>query len=168
MGYEPLMASSTQIRAFRLSDLRRILKIERAAFPQDPYSNDTFVELYEECRDLFLVAKCSGRILGYMVTCVSAGKAEIVSIAVDPRHQKRGIGAALMKQTLSRLEKRDVRSLGLMVRPSNTAAARFYRKFGFIRVGRVARYYDDGGDAIQMTKDLAKAGAPRVRHGASR
>ena len=148
------MGSGIEIRAFRTSDLPRILEIERAAFPLEAYTRQTFAELYKECRDLFLVAERRGCILGYMVTCVQGRKAELVSIATDPARQKRGAGTALMTHTLAALAERGARSFELMVRPANTVAARFYRRFGFTRAGKIAHYYDDRGDAIRMTRDL--------------
>jgi|SRR5579864_637956 len=157
------MALSIHIRVFRRRDLRRILEIERAAFPGEAYTSRMFGELHQECGDLFFVAERSGRILGYMVTCANARKAEIVSIAVDPRRRKRGTGAELMEHSLVELGKRGVRRLELMVRPTNTVAVRFYRRFGFRRVGAVAHYYDDGGDAIRMTKTLVTRALRRGR-----
>jgi ribosomal protein S18 acetylase RimI-like enzyme len=37
-----------------------------------------------------------------------------------------------------------------MVRTDNAAAARFYRRFGFRRLGLEPRYYEDGADAWRM------------------
>jgi ribosomal protein S18 acetylase RimI-like enzyme len=37
-----------------------------------------------------------------------------------------------------------------MVRSTNTEGIRFYRTFGFLSQRRVARYYEDGGEGIQM------------------
>jgi ribosomal-protein-alanine N-acetyltransferase len=143
-----------QLRLFRPADLKNILSIERAAFPREPYDRELFLELYRDCGGLFIVAKCSGRIAGYMVSCAKSGKAEIVSIAVHPKYQKLGVGSALMVHTLAALKKKKVQSVKLMVKTTNSSGVRFYRRFGFIRVRRVPRYYEDGADAFRMS--LAK------------
>ena len=139
-----------QIRRFRPSHLRRILQIERDAFPLESYTRDMFMELYDCCGELFFVAKCAGRIAGYMVTCVRAKDAEIVSIAVDPKYRNGGVGKALMEHAFATLKAARVRRVTLTVRPTNRVAIRFYRGLGFTRVGRLAQYYPDGADALQM------------------
>jgi len=116
-----------------------------------------FLELYAECADLFFVAQLSGRVVGYMVTCVQAGNAEIVSIAVDPTHRNRGVGTALMGHTLATLKAAGVRRVKLTVRTTNRAGIQFYRRLGFSRAGRIARYYADGADALQMQRVLLRS-----------
>ncbi|HKW97492.1 MAG TPA: ribosomal protein S18-alanine N-acetyltransferase [Bryobacteraceae bacterium] len=150
-----LMNTVAQIRMFRRADMRSLLDIERAAFPEEAYPKSLFEELFKKCGDLFLVAERRQRILGYMITCVTARKAEIVSIAVHPNKQRLGIGRALMKSTLQELEGRQVRTLELTVRDANKGALRFYRRFGFRRIRTVTRYYEDGSDGVQMRKQLA-------------
>ena len=117
-----------QIRAFRPSDLDRIMKIERAAFAREPYTRKMFLQLHRECADLFVVAKRARRISAYMSTCANAEQAELISIAVDPKWRKLGLGSALMRHTLAALKERKVRRVVLMVRIDNTEAVRFYRR----------------------------------------
>lgn len=144
------MAAKPEITRFRLSTLRRVLEIERVSFGSEAYTREMFLELDRDCGDLFFIAKRSGRIAGYIVTCAAAERAEIVSIAVDPRYRKIGIGKALMAHTLSALKKKGVRSVGLMVRASAGPVIRFYRRFGFRAVRRVPGYYSDGAEALRM------------------
>jgi [ribosomal protein S18]-alanine N-acetyltransferase len=143
-----------QIRAFRRRDLARVVAIEAASFRADAYSKELFLELFADCARLFFVARCSGRIAGYIVTCAGGERAEVVSIAVDPRYRGIGAGKALMRHTLARLKRAGVKRVLLMVRAANTAGLAFYRWFGFRRVGRVARYYGRGGDGVRMRRDL--------------
>jgi ribosomal-protein-alanine N-acetyltransferase len=143
-----------QIRTFRPSDLDRIMKIERAAFSRESYTRKMFLQLYRECRDLFVIAKRARRIAAYMSTCADSTQAELISIAVDPKWRKLGLGSALMRHTLAALKTRKVRRVILMVRTANTEAVRFYRRFGFTRVGRVPGYYEDGAAAYSMRKRL--------------
>jgi ribosomal-protein-alanine N-acetyltransferase len=150
----PAKKSPVQIRMFRAGDLKRVLAVERATFAEGPYTKATFRELYRDCGGLFFVAVRLRRIVGYMVTCVDNAQAEIVSIGVDPKCQKMGIGTRLMEHTLAALEKRGIRRMELMVRTTNEDGVRFYRKFGFRSAGRVSRYYENGGDAFHMRKIL--------------
>jgi ribosomal-protein-alanine N-acetyltransferase len=47
----------------------------------------------------------------------------------------------------------------LEVASGNQAARALYERAGFIRVGRRARYYPNGGDALVLRADLKGRGA---------
>ena len=142
------------IRRFQLADLDRLLQIERAAFPKAAYPRDLFLELYEDCARLFFVALRGRSIAAYSVTCVRLPRAELISIAVDPRHRRQGIAEALMKRTLARLRQAGAGRLTLMVRARNRGALALYRSLGFRRTGRVAGYYENGEDGVRMALAL--------------
>jgi ribosomal-protein-alanine N-acetyltransferase len=139
-----------QIVPFRLRQLDRILQIERASFGRDAWPRKAFLEYYDDCRELFFVGKFSRRIAGYIIGCVEAGGGEITSLAVHPDYRRRGLAAALIGRVLRELRAGGIRRVELMVRVGNTAGEQLYRSFGFRRVRRVPRYYEDGGDGILM------------------
>jgi ribosomal-protein-alanine N-acetyltransferase len=143
-------AARLSIRRFRPADLKRILEIEIACFPEEPYSPELFLELHQECPSLFILASRARRIVAYMTTCVKEQSAEIVSLAVDPGRRSQGVGTALMRHTLEALRDSAVRAVDLTVRTANHAAIRFYRGFGFRYVRTIPRYYQDGGAGIRM------------------
>jgi ribosomal-protein-alanine N-acetyltransferase len=144
----------TRIRRFRLADLDRLLQIERVSFPKAAYPRDLFLELYQDCGSLFFVANRGSSMAGYSVACTRAPRAELVSIAVDPRYRRLGVAVALMKHMLANLRKLGITRFSLMVRPRNSGAIELYRAFGFRRTGRVARYYENGEDGVRMTLTL--------------
>lgn len=61
-------------------------------------------------------------------------EAEIVLLAVDPRAQSRGLGAALWAET-----RRTTGAAPIVVKTSAAGAERFYLRSGFVRVGTIAR-----------------------------
>ena len=124
--------------------------IEIASFPEAPYTEDLFRHFRRKCPELFLVAKRSRRIAGYIITCTGGGKAELISIAVDPKHRGAGVGKALLAYTLDRLKESGITALALMVRSTSGDAISFYRAFGFRRTGKAPGYYEDGCDAVRM------------------
>src|ERR1051326_2635549 len=148
----PAKKSTVQIRMFRPGDLLRVLAVERVVFPEGPYSGAMFRELHRDCGGLFFVAIRLRRIVGYMVTCVEKAEAEIVSIGVDPKSQKMGIGTGLMEHTLAALEERGIRRMELTVGTTNKAGMRLYRRLGSRSAGRLRRYYEDGCDAYRMKR----------------
>ena len=148
------MTRPIRIVPFRLRHLPRILRIERASFGAEAWPRKYFLELYRDCRDLFVVAKVGGRIAGYAVACAEKRNAEIASLAVDPDYRRRGVADALMRHTLRTLASAGVRRVELMVRTGNTAGAQLYRGLGFRRVRMVPRYYEDGGDGFLMVRAI--------------
>ncbi len=143
-----------RIEVFRAGQLRRVLEIEQASFPSDPYPAEVLRDLQGRCGELFLVARLGRRIAGYMVTWAGRGEAEIVSIAVDPALRRQGIGSRLLEESLERVRRAGVRRVHLMVREGSEGAIAFYERHGFRRAGRARGYYADGADAIRMSRPL--------------
>ncbi len=146
------------VRQVRLRDLGRILEIEAASFGADAYDRNLFAEYTRKCGGLFLVAEWGNKVYGYSITVLSPGgtgnRAELVSVAVDPAFLGKGAASALMDSSLRRLRRRGVTRLRLMVNVMNFRALGFYKKYGFRKLRRVKRYYEDGTDGISMAKDL--------------
>ena len=143
-----------RVRPFRLSDLDLLMDIEKAAFPKAAYPRDLFLELYADCGDLFFVALRGESLTGYSVACARPPRAELVSIAVDPRFRRMGVAQALLRRTILRLRRNGIERLSLMVRARNAAAIALYASFGFRRTGRAARYYETGEDGVRMALAL--------------
>jgi ribosomal-protein-alanine N-acetyltransferase len=144
------LATSIEVRPFHTRDLDRILEIEGTSFGPDAWDRKLFLEYFRQCPDLFLVARGARRISGYVITCLDSKKAELVSIAVDPRDRQRGLGRAMLDETLSQLRSSRVSSWWLMVETVNEPAIRFYESYGFQRLRRSKRYYGADRDAWRM------------------
>jgi [ribosomal protein S18]-alanine N-acetyltransferase len=142
------------VRRFRAADLAAILAIERASFGRDAYDRNLFADLARTCGGLFLVACRGTRVIAYSVACVRLNRAELFSIAVDPKHRQRGAASELIVATLRRLRRRRVTRFALMVKVTNRAALAFYTKHGFRKVRRVRRYYEDGSDGWVFVRVL--------------
>jgi ribosomal-protein-alanine acetyltransferase len=148
------MSDRLSVRPAKASDLPAILAIETASFGSDAYDRKLFAEYLHKCGGLFLVAMWGTKVAGYAISCINPRGAELVSIAVLPGHRKLGLASVLMDSTLRRLRRRQVRQLTLMVKVSNTAALSFYEKYGFGRIRRVRRYYEDGSDGLLFVRVL--------------
>ena len=148
------MQAPHTVRRMRMADLDRILEIERASFGDEAYDRNLFAEFFHKCGELFLVAESGQTIRGYMVTCTRAEHAELVSVAVDPAARGRGAASALMESTLRRLRRRGMARIGLVVKATNNKARAFYERYGFVKVRKAPRYYEDGEDGWRMAKNL--------------
>lgn len=147
-----------RIRRAAPDDLDRILAIEGASFGREAYDCKLFAHFLRQCGDLFLVAERNRQVCGYIVTCIRGGRgvarAELVSVAVEPAKRTKGTASALLESTLRRLRRRGVQRLNLVVRSDNRPALAFYEKYGFRRIRRVPRYYEDGADGIAMARPV--------------
>jgi ribosomal-protein-alanine N-acetyltransferase len=139
-----------RIRKFEISDLDRILVIERASFGDDAWDDKLFRAFHRKCPDLFLVAMVRRRIAGYIITCAGSRNAELASIAVDPRERLHGVGQAMLNHTLQELLALRVKAWWLMVSTENESAIRFYERYGFARQKIVRRYYGPAKHAWRM------------------
>ena len=154
-----------RLRPFRLADLDRLLEIERASFPKAAYPRDLFLELARDCGRLFFVAARGRALAGYIVTCTRGVRAELVSIAVDPRFRRMGVAQALLVDTIARLRRSGIATLGLTVRVRNRRAIALYRAFRFRRTAKIPGYYENGEDGVRMLLRLSsKTGRPPERN----
>ncbi|WOC15978.1 ribosomal protein S18-alanine N-acetyltransferase [Pseudochrobactrum sp. MP213Fo] len=79
---------------------------------------------------------------GFVLARLVAGEAEILTIAVMPGFQRRGIGRELMEGVLRHLHHERAESLFLEVDESNIAAKALYKRLGFLQVGYRPAYYE--------------------------
>ena len=83
----------------------------------------------------------AGAVRGYLIGRDAAGSGEILNLAVDPDHRRRGIARALLDRGLAELARRGADEVFLEVRESNASAQQLYRGAGFRPVGVRADYY---------------------------
>jgi ribosomal-protein-alanine N-acetyltransferase len=74
---------------------------------------------------------------------------EITVLATHPDRQRRGDMAFLLSYALERRSPNE--GIWLEVHAQNVAALALYGSLGFQQVGRRAKYYRDGGDAVLLT-----------------
>lgn len=143
-------------------DVAAMSAIHGAAF-QRSWSDDEIAALLRDDAVLALVARRSSpfsarRLVGFAIARKAAEEAEILTIAVQPRNQRRGIGRALIENLLRRLYAERVTELFLEVDVGNAAAVALYRRLGFRVVAERTGYYrDPNGNrsaALVMRRDL--------------
>jgi [ribosomal protein S18]-alanine N-acetyltransferase len=82
---------------------------------------------------------------------------ELLLLAVDPAHRRKGLGLALLKRLAVGAKSRGAARLLLEMRADNPAEA-LYRAFGFEPIGRRQQYYRSPTgtrlDAVTFAKDL--------------
>ena len=131
------MEGRYRIRTAEPRDLPRLVALEREIFP-DAW---TAGMLRGSLGPASVVAEAGDGVVGYGLSRWGADEGEIVNLAVDPDHRRRGLGRELVAEMLRRLGAMGVRTVYLEVRESNAGAIAFYVDLGFRAVGRRARYY---------------------------
>lgn len=92
---------------------------------------------------------------GVILGLCAGDEAEITDVAVAPSHQRKGLGAALVRAFIQTTQRDLKRSIFLEVRPSNVPAIALYTGQGFESVGRRSGYYSDGEDALILRWDAS-------------
>lgn len=95
-----------------------------------------------------LVVTLEGQPAGFILTRTLLDETEILTLAVSPRFQRRGLGRQLIEKIFPKGQ------IFLEVSVSNSAARRLYEACGFARAGVRRGYYQDGSDAIVMTSKI--------------
>jgi ribosomal-protein-alanine N-acetyltransferase len=153
------------IRAFRVSDLPHVLRIERASFGAEGYSAATFLaHAFRDRRGLFVAESEEHEVMGYVLVrlglrWLGSRKGGITSIAVAPALRRRGIGRRLLQHAIAYLGEHHVDAADLEVNVSNLAAQSLYESLGFRRCRLLPHYYGPSRDGLQMVLDLAAQGA---------
>ena len=143
------------IRAAEITDLPRIMVIERIAF-EHPWSEESFLrEFALPFSRTTIATMAKGRkIIGYLCRWLVADECHILNVAVDPRLRRTGIASGLMCEAISETELKGATVITLEVRRSNLAARGLYRKLKFEERRLRKNYYGAGEDAIVMERQL--------------
>lgn len=96
---------------------------------------------------------------GFLIGRVAAGEAELLTLAVEPALQGRGLGARLVARFLAEAAARRALHAFLEVAEDNSAARAVYARAGFAEAGRRPGYFAAPGraavDALVLARDLA-------------
>ena len=98
------------------------------------------------------------RIVGFMGCWYMVDQIHLVTIAVDPPEQGRGIGRRLLLDLFDLAQVAELYMGVLEVRVSNTRARRLYEEFGFRLKGTLHQYYKDNNEDahVMITGNLAE------------
>ncbi|WP_228387193.1 ribosomal protein S18-alanine N-acetyltransferase [Ornithinicoccus halotolerans] len=149
------------VRELRWQDLPDVVSLERDLFPGDAWSEASWwAELAARPRRDYVVLQEQDhtgqerRLIGYGGLDLGGEVADVMTVAVDPRCQGRGLGGLLLAELERRAARGGARWLVLEVRADNAAATALYRSRGFVPVRTRARYYPDGADALVMRLEV--------------
>ena len=160
LDYNPGMAAT--LRSYEPHDFTALHKLDQSCFPAGiSYSKTTLRYFLTISSADCVVAEDGGRIVGFIVSEENPPLAHIITLDVEAKHRRHGVGTELLKTLESNLAARGVRSILLETAIDNQAAVAFWQSHGYRIEATLKRYYLGRIDAYEMRKILP--GAPKAQ-----
>lgn len=151
-----------RLRPMQLDDLPAIMAVETLAFQGDAWPESVYrKEILNPASSYWVLEQAPGApsppssrplFLGYAGFWIIDEEAHLMTIAIAPPWQGRGLGEWFLLGLFDVMEEQGARACTLEVRVGNLRAQALYRRLGFAVEGRRRRYYSDNGeDALIMT-----------------
>jgi ribosomal protein S18 acetylase RimI-like enzyme len=156
------MIPDCSIRSYRAADLPRVQEITADTF--GPVSIDRNMEqrlgpfgqgdwrarktaaIAEDCRvqpdGVFVAEDAAGRVVGYITTRLNLASriGWIPNLAVDPAHQGKGLGRALIEFAIEFFRESGMEVAKIETLDQNPVGQRLYPSVGFVEVARQIHY----------------------------
>jgi ribosomal-protein-alanine N-acetyltransferase len=144
------------VRAPQLGDARSLAAAEIECF-SDPWPPQFFVsEILAEGRFNRILVDPAGIIAAYLFCAWQFLDLHVLKVATLPPHRRRGLSTELMTLAEDHTRQTGGESLTLEVRTSNVPAITMYLGLDYRRAGIRPAYYQDGEDAVIMTKRMSE------------
>lgn len=141
------------LRSLRWWDVAALAALEQQLFEGDAWSAETWWSELAQAPSRWyacvVLAERPDEIAGYAGASVSGPDADVMTVAVAPWAQGRGVGGQLLRALVDAVADRGASQLMLEVGADNVAAQRLYARHGFERIAMRRGYYQ-GGDAWTM------------------
>jgi ribosomal protein S18 acetylase RimI-like enzyme len=137
-----------KIREFKIEDyeiVRGLWQTAGLTLRQGDEIDDVKLKLQRD-PDLFLVAEEDERILGSVIGGWDGRRGWIYHLAVNPEHQRKGIGVGLVREVEKRLIAKGAKKVNAQVYRWNERSSEFFKAIG----------YDAQPDLIMIGKQLRK------------
>jgi [ribosomal protein S18]-alanine N-acetyltransferase len=148
-----LQATPFKARPFQAGDTEAVSEICRHSTEAAQWPKESFYQAHSSGQ-IVLTAEINGQICGFLVARVTEDEAEILNMAVDPAHRRKGIGSTLLLAAISAAQAQNGKNIYLEVRESNSAAISFYRQHGFEKSTERRGYYSSPTENAVVMKKL--------------
>lgn len=118
-------------------------------------SAGSYKKMCQQEENIYMVAEDGGKVIAYCIITVLYETADLCNIAVKEEYRRFHIAEKLLEKCVACCEDRGVERILLEVRKGNVPALSFYKKMGFMEIGRRKGYYKEPcEDAVIMEKML--------------
>lgn len=143
------------LRAYEPHDFAALYKLDQSCFPPGiSYSRTTLRYFLTLPSADCTIAEEDGRILGFILSEENPPLAHIITLDVDAKHRRNGVGTTLLETQEANLASRAVRSILLETAIDNEPAVAFWQSRGYRIEATLKRYYLGRMDAYEMRKIL--------------
>ena len=130
------------IREYKHSDKERVIALWDRVFPNSTGHNDPARSIDRKVgvddRLFFVATDDHEAIVGMIMAGFDGCRGWLYSVAVDPSHQRHGIGTALVRHAEQALQSLGCPKVNLQVRGDNTSVLSFYESVGYSTEDRVS------------------------------
>jgi [ribosomal protein S18]-alanine N-acetyltransferase len=146
------------LRSYEPHDFAGLYRLDQSCFPAGiSYSKTTLRYFLTIPSADCVVAVEDGKIAGFIVSEENSPLAHIITLDVEERHRRLGLGTELLRKIEVNLAARGVRSILLETAITNEAAVAFWQGHGYRIEATLKRYYLGRIDAYEMRKILLVA-----------
>jgi ribosomal-protein-alanine acetyltransferase len=142
------------VRPPQLGDARALAEAELVCF-SDPWPPQFFVsEILADGRFNRLLVDAGGTMVAYLFCAWQYLDLHVLKVATLPQFRRAGLAQRLMALAEDHAVEMAGESLTLEVRVSNPEAIAMYEALAYEQVGVRTAYYQDGQDAVIMSKRM--------------
>lgn len=135
-------------------DVDQIVAIENEAM-STPWKASSYLEAISSDHAFVMVATDNSAIAGFAVFYLTPPESELPDIVVSKAHRGQGVGRMLLTHCIQELKLKEIDTVFLEVRVSNTPARILYEHLGFETIGTRKYFYSDPvEDALCMRKEI--------------
>jgi len=148
------MGERLSVRPPQLGDARSLAEAELVCF-SDPWPPQFFVsEILADGRFNRLLVDAGGTMVAYLFCAWQYLDLHVLKVATLPQYRRTGLARRLMALAENHAVEMAGETLTLEVRQSNSDAIALYETLEYQHVGTRPSYYQDGEDAVVMTKRI--------------
>lgn len=135
------------------NDLNEIASILSTEF-DDFWNENIFRQELQNENSEYIVARLNNEIVGFAGIWISPVDIHITDIVVKKDKRNMKIGSNILEELIKLAETKERATLTLEVNEKNEIAQKLYLNYGFEKLGKRKKYYNNEDDAIIMTLNL--------------
>lgn len=135
------------------NDLNEIASLLSTEF-DDFWNENIFRQELQNENSEYIVARLNNEIVGFAGIWISPVDIHITDIVVKKDKRNMKIGSNILEELIKLAETKERETLTLEVNEKNEIAQKLYLNYGFEKLGKRKKYYNNEDDAIIMTLKL--------------
>lgn len=146
------------IQTLKIEHCQRMEEIHQQAFEKGFWTREAFEKILSNPRTIAIGSFHGDALTGFLLAQSIFDEIEILTLAIAPQNQGRGIANYLMEILLSKASEQAAKTIFLEVHCDNQRAINLYQKFRFLKTGERPNYYKSSkgisGPAFLFKKEL--------------